>query len=134
MLLCLIAPTLLYIEQLRQTGGTFSGLSMHILAMTGVFFLNLLLICVQFHQAEKEEAEKALEELKRTQARQKQHYESMEERREEMAKLRHDYNNHLSSVLGLIRMGKTQEAEAAVKALLQKAEYSPEDRKKERDT
>ena len=43
-----------------------------------------------------------------------------------MAKLRHDYNNHLSSVLGLIRMGNRKEAEAAVKALLQKAEHGEE--------
>ena len=133
MLLCLIPTIPVYLEQLRDTRGTFAS-GLHILAMTGVFFLNLLLIFVQFHQAEKEEAEKALEELKRTQAQQKQHYESMEARREEMAKLRHDYNNHLSSVLGLVRMGNRKEAEAAVKALLQKAEYSPDDRKKERDT
>ena len=96
------------------------------LSMAGALLLNLLLIFVQFNQAEKEEAEKALEELKRTQARQKQQYENMEERREEMAKLRHDYNNHLSSVLGLVRMGNRKEAEAAVKALLQKAEHGEE--------
>ena len=132
MLLCLGFPAISYMEHLQQTGGNFSPL--HILSMTGAMMLHLVLIFLQFHQTEKEEAKKALEELKRTQARQKQHYESMEARREEMAKLRHDYNNHLSSVLGLVRMGNRKEAEAAVKALLQKAEYSPDDRKKERDT
>lgn len=130
--LCLFVPIAIYCLDLARTGRGGSLLSM--LSMAGALLLDLLLIFVQFNQAEKEEAEKALEELKRTLSRQKQHYESMEERWEEMAKLRHDYNNHLSSVLGLIRMGNRKEAEAAVKALLQKGEYSPEDRKQERDT
>lgn len=130
--LCLFAPTAIYCLDVVRTGNGIAPLPM--LSMAGALLLDLLLIFVQFNQAEKEEAEKALEELKQTQARQKQQYESMEERWEEMAKLRHDYNNHLSSVLGLIRMGNRKEAEAAVKALLQKAEYSPEDRKMERDT
>ena len=122
--LCLFVPIAIYCLDLARTGRGGSLLSM--LSMAGALLLNLLLIFVQFNQAEKEEAEKALEELKRTQARQKQQYENMEARREEMAKLRHDYNNHLSSVLGLIRMGNRKEAEAAVKALLQKAEHGEE--------
>ena len=122
--LCLFAPTAMYCLDVARTGKGIAPLPM--LTMAGALLLDLLLIFVQFNQAEKEEAEKALEDLKRTQARQKQQYENMEQRREEMAKLRHDYNNHLSSVLGLIRMGNRKEAEAAVKALLQKAEHGEE--------
>ena len=123
--LCLFAPTAMYCLDVARTGKGIAPLPM--LSMAGALLLDLLLIFVQFNQAEKEEAEKALEELKQTQARQKQQYENMEARREEMAKLRHDYNNHLSSVLGLIRMGNRKEAEAAVKALLQKAEHGEEE-------
>lgn len=125
--LCLAVPTLVYMEQLQQTGGTFSPL--HIFSMTGVFLLNTLLVFVQFNQAEKDEAEKELSALKRQTELDRQYYESLETRREEMAKIRHDYNNHLSSVLGLLHMGKPDEAEQVIESLLEKMEQTGDDQK-----
>lgn len=78
--------------------------------MAGAAVLNLALIGVQFHQTQLE----------------RQHYQSVERRREEMAKIRHDYNNLLSSVLGLVRMGKTREAEEMVLGLLARVEATRE--------
>lgn len=124
--LCLAIPTLVYMEQLQQTGGTFSPL--HIFSMTGAFLLNILLIFVQFNQTEKDEAEKELSALKRQTELERQYYESVEIRREEMAKIRHDYNNHLCSVLGLIHMEKTEEAEKVIESLLAKVEGTKEKR------
>ena len=120
--LCLVAPTLVYMEQIQQTGGMFSLL--HVFSMTGAFLLNMLLIFVQFNQAEKDEAEKELAELKHQTELERQYYESVEARREEMAKIRHDYNNHLSSVLGLMHMGKPDEAEKVLESLLAKVEQT----------
>lgn len=120
MQLCLFAPTELYTRRMIHGEGPVPLL--YILAMGGVMLLNLVLIFIQFRQSEKEEAEQALVTLKQKQTQQRQYYESLEARREEMAKLRHDYNNHLSSILVLLRTGHHREAEAAVSDLLQKME------------
>ena len=101
---------------------------LHVFSMTGAFLLNMLLIFVQFNQAEKDEAEKELAELKHQTELERQYYESVEARREEMAKIRHDYNNHLSSVLGLMYMGKPDEAKKVLESLLVKVEQTEEQR------
>ncbi len=120
--LCLFIPTTIYCIEIVRNNGSFSPL--HIISMSGAFILNFLLICVQFNQAEKDETEKELAALKRQAELERQRYESLEARQEEMAKIRHDYNNHLSSVLGLLQMERSDEAVKTVKDLLAKMEIT----------
>ncbi len=122
--LCLLAPTVIYCAEVYKYGSKVSLL--HIVTMAGALILNLLLICVQFNQAEKDEMEKELSVLKHETKLERQYYQSMETRREEMAMIRHDYNNLLTSVLGLLRMGKIREAEETIQSLLSKVEQTRE--------
>ena len=114
--LCLVIPTAMYCVGVYQRRETISAL--HVASMAGALLLNVVLIGVQFHQAQKEQAERELTQLRR-------------QRREEMAKIRHDYNNLLSSVLGLVRMGKTREAEETVQELLTRVENAGEEEERE---
>ncbi len=120
--LCLFIPITIYCIEIVRNNGSFSPL--HIISMSGAFILNFLLICVQFNQAEKEAVEKELSTLKHQTELERQRYESLEARQEEMAKIRHDYNNHLSSVLGLLQMERSDEAVKTVKDLLAKMEIT----------
>ena len=122
--LCLIVPTAIYCIETVQNNGRFSFL--HVISMGGTLILNLLLICVQFNQAEKDEVEKELLALRHQTDLMRQHYRNVEARREEMAKIRHDYNNHLTSVLGLLQMGEFSQAEQTVKSLITKIEQTRE--------
>ena len=122
--LCLFVPTTIYCMEIVRNNGVFSPL--HIILMSGALLLNLLLICVQFNQAEKEAVEKELSALKHQTELERQHYQSVETRREEMAKIRHDYNNHLSSILALLHMEKRDEAEQMLESLLAKVEQTRE--------
>lgn len=121
-LICLLLPTLTYSMEMYVNKSVISPL--YLISMTGAFVLNLLLICLKFNQAEKDEAEKELAALKRQAELERQRYESLEARQEEMAKIRHDYNNHLSSVLGLLQMERSDEAVKTVKDLLAKMEIT----------
>ena len=56
-------------------------------------------------------------ELQHAMELEKVHYEQIEARREEMAKLRHDYNNVITSVMYLIENGKTEEAREIMRDL-----------------
>ena len=68
-------------------------------------------------QNEKREAQEEVRKLQRVMELEKVHYEQIEARREEMAKIRHDYNNVITSVMHLIENGKTDEAGSVMKDL-----------------
>lgn len=90
------------------------------------YILAMLLMFIPMYLSRKDEFEKGFNELKHITELDHQHYESVELRREEMAKIRHDYNNILSSVLALLHMNKIPEAEETVKNLLIKIEQTRE--------
>ena len=54
----------------------------------------------------------------------KLYYEEMDKERESMAKIRHDYNNLISSILGLIHIGRVDEAEIVLDELIEKMEHN----------
>ena len=122
--LCLFAPTAIYSIDAVRLGSQVS--SLHILSMAGALLLSLLLICVQFNQAEKEQVERELSRLRHEAQLERQHYESVEARREEMGRIRQDYNRHLTGVLTLLEGGETEEAEKRLLALLDKVESTRE--------
>lgn len=83
-----------------------------------VFIVGVVLIFILFDQAEKDTIEKELEQTRYRFGMEQQHYQAVEVRREELAKIRHDYNDLLTSVLGLLRMGESRQAEEALEDLL----------------
>ena len=121
---CLAIPTVLYSAEVYHSNQSASPL--HILSMLGAVLLNFMMIWIQLNQAEKEKAERELLLLQHQSELERQQYQAMEQRREEMAKIRHDFNNLLSSVLILLRQNKLEEAEQAVTELVQRVESTKE--------
>ena len=68
-------------------------------------------------QEEKQRVQEEFNKLQQVMELEKLHYEQIEARREEMAKIRHDYNNVISSVMFLIENGRTDEAGDVIKDL-----------------
>ncbi len=79
--------------------------------------LEFSLLMLYLSQSEKQEAKAEAVRLQEIIEQEKVHYQEMEARREEMAKLRHDYNNILTSVMFLTKNGNTDEAAGVIRAL-----------------
>lgn len=90
------------------------------LMVTFVFGIicDIVLIWIMFKQGEKTRIAKEMEEIRLQAEREHAYYEEMENERMQMAKIRHDYNNLISSVLGLIHMEREKEAEELLEEML----------------
>lgn len=82
-----------------------------------VSVLEFALLMLYLSQSEKQEAEAEAARLQKIIEEEKVHYQELEQRREEMAKLRHDYDTILTSVMNLLEDGKTTEAETVLQDL-----------------
>ena len=124
MAVCLLFPTVHFFFQTTKDKGAFSPVLL--ISMSAACLLCFLLVCVQFNQAKKDDLERELLGLKHRTALERQHYENVEARREEIAKIRHDYNNILNAILSLLHTGKAGEAEELVSGLLARVELTKE--------
>lgn len=79
---------------------------------------------ILFDQSEKDAIQNELNEIKRVMEIEQKHYAEIEKYHEEMSKIRHDYNNFISSAIYLICSGKTEEATAFLKELEEKVELT----------
>ena len=122
--LCLLVPTYLYCIQLMQNKQTISLFTF--VTISGALLFDLMLICIQFRLAEKEELENELSELKHQRELARLHYQSIEARREELSKLRHDHNNLLASLLGMLRAGEIPQAIQALEELMDRVAQTRE--------
>ena len=77
-------------------------------------------------QEEQQQMMEEVRELQHAMELEKVHYEQIEARREEMAKLRHDYNNVITSVMYLIENGKTEEAREIMRDLSERISRTKE--------
>lgn len=84
------------------------------------------ILSVYLSQSEKWDVKEELGRLQQVMELEKLHYEQIEARREEMAKLRHDYNNILTSILFLMKNGRNSEAEHMVEELSKRMEATRE--------
>ena len=92
--------------------------------LTIMFILGLvcdgILIYIIFKQNEKYKIAKELEEVRFQAEKERIYYQELENQRVEMAKIRHDYNNLITSLLGLIHMGREKEAIEMIDEILEK--------------
>ena len=85
---------------------------------------DIFFIIIIFRQEEKERIKRELEAARVQAEMEKLYYEEMDKERESMAKIRHDYNNLISSILGLIHIGRVDEAEIVLDELIEKMEHN----------
>ncbi|MDO5401029.1 MAG: hypothetical protein Q4F17_08625 [Eubacteriales bacterium] len=77
-------------------------------------------IFVLVNQVEKAQIQNELEEVRRLSELERVHYKAMETRQEELAKIRHDYSNVLTSALHLMKNDDTPEAAQLLTQLTQR--------------
>ena len=70
------------------------------------FVADIVLLYVFLNQGEKDVLAKRVQEMEHLQQVEQLHYQSMETRREELAKIRHDFNNQLTTALYLTEQGE----------------------------
>lgn len=81
------------------------------------FVLDIGVYLILFNLLAKDKIVKELEELHYHMEVEKIRYQEMYNEREMMAKIRHDYNNQLTSVLGLLHMKREDEAKELLKEM-----------------
>lgn len=112
----LILPAMLSYREVLHSGGKPSG--SYMLSMFLVYLLSLLMIWLQFHRAERELLETELTKLQSEMKLEQQHYSQLEAHQQELSRIRHDYNNHLTAIAGLLQLHQTGQALQAVESLL----------------
>lgn len=116
--LFLVIPMLYYYREIMKEGG--GVFLFHLIPTAGALVLNLLMICVLFNQAEKDELKKELLRLMKQSELEQSHYRNVEAHRKELDTLRRDYDNRLSDVLALIQGEQIEDAKQEVTQLLSK--------------
>ena len=81
------------------------------------FLADLILLYILVEQGQKESLAKQLHELETLHQVEQLHYQAIEARREEMAKLRHDFNNQLVTAYHLAKQGEMTKVRALLDAV-----------------
>ncbi len=81
------------------------------------FVADFILLYVLMEQGRKEEMARQLQELEKLYQLENVHYQSIEARRGEMAKLRHDFNNQLLTAYHMTEQGDTKQSRELLDAL-----------------
>lgn len=116
-----LALLLVFVTQAEETLTWFDTA-----VVAALFVYSWIMLVLAFNQSDKEHIQKELTEMTYQTRLEQQHYRHIEEKREEVAKLRHDYNNLLSSSLGLLREGRHNEAEELLASLLTRVQSTKE--------
>lgn len=108
--------TLYAIDRNFTASGSFGGFLGCIGILMG-FLADFILLYILMAQGQKEVLAQQLQELETLYRAEYIHYQSIEAKREEMAKLRHDYNNQLVTVYHLAEQGETNQLRALLEAI-----------------
>jgi len=90
------------------------------------FAANVLLLIYTISQEKKIAAEEELRETRHRIELEKSHYEAVDERREELDKIRKDFNKKLETVAGFARSGEDEKARESISALTEKINRTKE--------
>ncbi len=81
------------------------------------FVADIVLLYAFLNQGEKEALAKRVREMEHLQQVEQLHYQSIEIRREELAQIRHDFNNQLTTALYLTEQGEQEQAKSMLEQL-----------------
>lgn len=98
----------------------------YLVTLAAIMAAPVILVVILFVRSEKDEIAGELCEIRRRSEMEQIHYREIEKRREEMAKIRHDYNNVLSSVQYLLDAERTDEAREMIEELSERIEGTQE--------
>lgn len=105
-----------------QYGSVLNGLIGILLG----FIADAILVYIMFMQGEKEEMRIRLAETEQLMEIEKKYYQTIRERQEEVSKICHDFNNHLTTALQIARNEKSTKSEELLEQLCETVEESTE--------
>ncbi len=121
--LLLVGQVLFFIPNVIATVETSKGLTL--ISLTGVLIgvVFCMMLPVIISETEKRElAEAELEELNRSYELEEVHLKLLEQKHDQMAKIRHDFNNQLMVVFALVNSGKRTDAEETIQEMKENIE------------
>lgn len=83
-----------------------------------------ILFYVMFKQGEKEEMQRKIAEIEKMMELEREHYNAIKEKQEELAKVRHDFNNQLTAALQMIEDGNKETSREMLEGLRLEVEKS----------
>lgn len=108
--------TLYFMNGRAYSGITYNDIYVCIGVLLG-FVADFILLYVLMEQGVKEEMEKRLQEMELLYQIENIHYQSIEAKRTEMAKLRHDFNNQLLAAYHMTEQGNSKQSRILIDAL-----------------
>jgi len=96
------------------------GVVFNALATSGVMAMligNIAILQILITNSKKEEAENELQKTRHATELEQSYYREVEKRREELTKIRHDFNNQLTAIGRLINVGEENSAKDMIKTL-----------------
>ncbi|MBR5127045.1 MAG: GHKL domain-containing protein [Roseburia sp.] len=90
------------------------------------FVADAILFYVMLMQGEREEVKRQLAETEKLMELERNYYQSVKERQEEVAKIRHDFNNQLTAALQMVQSGEQEQSKELLEELRKAVENSRE--------
>lgn len=97
--------------------GDYTGMLPTVVGCVIGFVADIMLFYFLMEQGEKEVLANQLQELEKLRSAEELHYKTIVNRREELAKIRHDFNNQLTAALHLTENGDTAQAKELLEQL-----------------
>lgn len=96
-------------------------------AATALGFLGcFMLLHYTFEEEKKATLEQELRDIRHTMELEQAHYRAVEERREELARIRHDFNNQLAVIGRLVENGEKEDAEQMIRRMAEDIDHTKE--------
>ncbi|MGN1343463.1 MAG: hypothetical protein ACI4U3_02720 [Traorella sp.] len=88
------------------------------------FICNNTMIIMYHKQNNKREIAQEIKKIEMQVAEEQIYYQKLEQKRIEISKIHHDYNNHISTIIGLLHSGKEEEAKSFLSDVIEKINHS----------
>ena len=102
------------------------SVSQYILLCSALAFMSVMVILMLLLQNERAAAQRELAEIQRRSELERAHYAAVEEKREALARIRHDYRNVITSVLILMEGGNQEKAKQLLAELTERISATSE--------
>lgn len=110
LLLCILPMCIVLMGVIALSHASDTGSSPYVIAYSSLAFMSVMMIFVLFFQNDRAAVQKELAKIQHQSELERVHYAVVEEKREALARIRHDYQNVLNTALILMESGSQEKA------------------------
>ena len=126
LLFCALPVFILVMGILTLSHAGDDSIPQYMLLCCALAFISVMMILMLFLQNERAAAQKELAEIQRQSELERVHYAAVEEKREALARIRHDYRNVLNAALILMESGNQEKAKQLLTELTERISATSE--------